>query len=159
MSYRIGHGYDIHRVQPGGRMTLGGVVVAEDRSLIAHSDGDVVAHAVVDAIIGAMGQGDIGRHFPDHDSRWKDAPGSTFLRAAVDLAARHQMQVVNVDVTIIAQSPRLAGEIPAMVKWLGRITSGQVNIKAGTNEGCDAIGRGEAISATAVVLLSTTGVD
>ena len=159
MNYRIGHGYDIHRVQEGGRMTIGGVVVADDRSFIAHSDGDVVAHAVVDAIIGALGQGDIGRHFPDHDPRWKDAPGSTFLRAAVDLAARHQMKVVNIDVTILAEAPRLAEFIPGMVVWLSGITGGHVNIKAGTNEGCDAAGRGEAITAMAVVLLTSTGAD
>lgn len=159
MSYRIGHGYDIHRVQQGGRMTIGGVVVAEDRSFIAHSDGDVVAHAVVDAIIGALGQGDIGRHFPDTDSRWKNVPGSTFLRASVDLAGRHQMKVVNIDVTIMAEAPRLAGHIPAMARWLAGITGGQVNVKAGTNEGCDAIGRGEAISATVVALLRSEGTD
>lgn len=159
MSYRIGHGYDIHRVQKGGRMTIGGIVVAEDRSFIAHSDGDVVAHAVVDAIIGALGQGDIGRHFPDQDPRWKDAPGGTFLRAAVDLAARHQMKVVNLDVSILAESPRLAGEMPAMSRWLAGITGGQVNVKAGTNEGCDAVGRGEAICATAVVLLMSNRSD
>lgn len=151
---RIGHGYDIHRVQPGGRLTLAGVVVAEDRSFIAHSDGDVVIHAVVDAILGALGEGDIGRHFPNDDPRWKGAASSLFLESAMDLARKGGLSVVNLDVTILAESPKLSPHIPAMVDFLRRMIGGQVNIKAGTNEGCDAVGRGECICATAVVLLS-----
>src|SRR5687768_7481180 len=116
MNFRIGHGHDIHRIQPGGRMLLGGVVVAEDRSFIAHSDGDVVIHAVVDAILGALGAGDIGRHFPDTDPKWKNADSRVFLEAAVAMAQESGLAVVNLDVTILADSPRLAPHIPAMVE-------------------------------------------
>lgn len=151
---RIGHGYDIHRLQPGGRLTLAGIVVAEDRSFIAHSDGDVVIHAVVDAILGALGEGDIGRHFPNDDPRWKQAASGAFLESAMDLAKKRGMKLVNLDVAILAESPKLAPHIPAMVDSLRGMTGGQVNVKAGTNEGCDAVGRGECICASAVVLLS-----
>ena len=153
MTFRIGHGHDIHRIQPGGRMLLGGVVVAEDRSFIAHSDGDVVIHAVVDAILGALGAGDIGRHFPDTDPKWKGAHSREFLEAAVAMARESGLAVVNMDVTVLAESPKLSRHIPAMVANLRGIVGGQVNVKAGTNEGCDAVGRGECIVATAVVLL------
>lgn len=150
---RIGHGHDIHRVRPGGQMVLGGVVVADDRSFVAHSDGDVILHAVVDAILGALGEGDIGRHFSNDDPRWKDAASSAFLHAAMERARRRGLAVINLDVTVLAESPKLSGHIPAMVDRIGAITGGQVNVKAGTNEGCDAIGRGECVVATAVVLL------
>lgn len=154
MDFRIGHGHDVHRIQPGGRMVLGGVVVAEDRSFIAHSDGDVVIHAVVDAIMGALGEGDIGRHFANDDPRWKDADSRLFLEVAMDRARARGLGVANLDVTVLAESPRLAPHIPAMIGYIGGITGGQVNVKAGTNEGLDAIGRGECIVATAVVLLA-----
>ncbi len=154
MDFRIGHGHDVHRIQPGGRMVLGGVVVAEDRSFIAHSDGDVVIHAVVDAIMGALGEGDIGRHFANDDPRWKDADSRLFLEVAMDRARARGLGVANLDVTVLAESPRLAPHIPAMIDYIGAITGGQVNVKAGTNEGLDAIGRGECIVATAVVLLA-----
>jgi 2-C-methyl-D-erythritol 2,4-cyclodiphosphate synthase len=134
-------------------MILGGVAIEEGRSFIAHSDGDVLIHAAVDAILGALGEGDIGRHFPDIDPRWKGAASVAFLESAVALARGRGLAVVNLDLTVVAESPRLAPFIPQMTDSLRRITGGQVNIKAGTNEGCDAIGRHEAISATAVVLL------
>ena len=153
MTYRIGHGHDIHRTQPGGRLLLAGVVVEEGRSFIAHSDGDVVAHAVVDAILGALGQGDIGRHFPNSDPRWQDAASSVFLQHAMQIAKQQGFTAVNLDVTILAEAPKLALFIEPMRQWLIRLVGGQVNVKAGTNEGCDAVGRGEAIVATAVVLL------
>ncbi len=153
MNFRIGHGHDIHRIQAGGTLVLGGVVVARDRSFAAHSDGDVAIHAAVDAIFGALGAGDIGRHFANEDPRWKDAASTTFLEQAVAEARRLGFEIVNLDVTILAESPRLALHVPAMMDNLRRVTGGQVNVKAGTNEGCDSVGRGEAISATAVVLL------
>lgn len=156
MDLRIGHGHDVHRIQPGGRMVLGGVVVADDRSFIAHSDGDVVIHAVVDAIMGALGEGDIGRHFSNDDPRWKDAESRLFLEVAMDRARARGFGVVNLDVTVLAESPRLAPHIPAMIDYIRAITGGQVNVKAGTNEGLDAIGRGECIVATAVVLLGVS---
>ena len=150
---RIGHGHDIHRLQPGGTLRLAGVVVANDRSFVAHSDGDVVIHALVDAILGALGQGDIGRHFPNTDERWRGASSGVFLARALEMAQGQGLAVVNVDVTILAESPRLAPYLEAMTQSLAAVVGGQVNVKAGTNEGCDAIGRGEAIGATAVVLL------
>ncbi len=151
--FRVGYGHDVHRVQAGGRMVLAGVTVAEDRSFVAHSDGDVAIHAIVDAILGAIGAGDIGRHFPNTDPRWKNADSRLFLKAAVTAAKDASFGVVNLDVTILAESPKLAPHIDAMVRFLTEIVGGQVNVKAGTNEGTDAVGRGEAIVAHAVVLL------
>lgn len=154
---RIGHGYDLHRVQAGGRLVMAGVVVAEDLSPIAHSDGDVVIHAVVDALLGALGEGDIGEHFPDTDPRWKGAPSRVFLEYAAGRAATAGYRVLNVDVTVLAERPRLKPFKPQMALSLAsllHIDPGAVNIKAGTNEGCDAVGRGEAVAAHAVVLLA-----
>jgi 2-C-methyl-D-erythritol 2,4-cyclodiphosphate synthase len=153
-SFRIGHGYDLHRLQSGGQLVLGGVVVSTEISPIAHSDGDVVIHAIVDAICGALGTGDIGTHFPDTDPQYKNADSMAFLkqmRRDLEHAAFH---VVNVDVTILAERPRLAPFKAQMVASVARILGGSINIKAGTNEGVDAIGRGEAIAAHAVVLLA-----
>jgi len=152
--FRIGHGYDLHRLQSGGKLTLGGVVVAEDLSPVAHSDGDVVIHAVVDALLGAMGWGDIGQMFPNTDPRWKGAPSRIFLETVYGRVCEARYQLVNLDVTILAERPRLAPFKQQMAANLRRILAGQVNIKAGTNELCDAIGRGEAIGCHAVVLLA-----
>jgi 2-C-methyl-D-erythritol 2,4-cyclodiphosphate synthase len=151
---RIGHGYDLHRLQPGGKLVLGGVVVSTDMSPVAHSDGDVVIHAIVDAICGALGTGDIGTHFPDSSPQWKGAESRLFLEKMRRDLEKAGFLVVNVDVTILAERPRLSSFRPAMVENLRRILGGQINIKAGTNEGCDAVGRGEAIAAHAVVLLA-----
>lgn len=153
---RIGHGHDIHRIREGGVMILAGVEVERGRSFIAHSDGDVVAHAVVDAILGALGQGDIGRHFPNSDPRWLDASSDRFLTHAARLAGDAGFAVGNLDVTILAEAPRLGPHIPAMQRWLQGVVGGLVNVKGGTKEGCDAVGRGEAIEVTAVVLLVPT---
>ena len=152
--YRIGQGYDLHRLQPGGKLVLGGVVVSTDMSPVAHSDGDVVIHAIVDAICGALGTGDIGTHFPDSDPQWKGAESRLFLEKMRRDFEKAGFLVVNVDVTILAERPRLSSFRPAMVENLRRILGGQINVKAGTNEGCDAVGRGEAIAAHAVVLLA-----
>lgn len=151
--FRIGHGHDVHRVQPGGRMTLGGVVVAQNRSFIAHSDGDVAAHAVVDAVLGALGLGDIGRHFPNTDDRWANADSRIFLERAAALVREAKLATVNLDVTILAESPKLAPHVEAMARYFESILGGRANVKAGTNEGCDAVGRGECVVATAVILL------
>ena len=153
MPFRIGHGYDIHRLQPGGRLVLGGVTVAEDVSPVAHSDGDVVVHALVDALLGAMGWGDIGDHFPNSDPRWKGAASDVFLRTVYNEIVRYDYRLQSADVTILAERPRLAPHKAAMRDQLMAVLDGEVNIKAGTNEGCDAIGRGEAVAAHAVVLL------
>ncbi|HEY7117355.1 MAG TPA: 2-C-methyl-D-erythritol 2,4-cyclodiphosphate synthase [Tepidisphaeraceae bacterium] len=157
MNFRLGHGYDLHRLQSGGRLVLAGVEVATDLSPIAHSDGDVVLHALVDALLGAIAQGDIGELFPDTDPRWKDAPSRLFVEEAHRRVRAAGFQVVNADITILAERPRLKSHKPAMLDNLRQLLAGaQVNVKAGTNEKVDAIGRGEAIAAHAVVLLTSS---
>src|SRR4051794_14432060 len=153
---RIGHGYDLHRLQTGGRLLLGGVEVAQGISPVAHSDGDVVLHALVDALLGAMAWGDIGEHFPNTDPRWKDAPSRVFVEEVYARVTAAGYRVGNVDVTVLAERPKLKAFKRPMVEHVAQLLGvdpGQVNVKAGTNEGCDAIGRGEAIAAHAVVLL------
>ncbi len=152
--FLIGHGYDLHRLQQHGVLTLGGIKVADGLSPIAHSDGDVIIHALVDAILGALGLGDIGQHFPDSDSRWKNATSMQFLSHALSLAADQGWKVGNADITVLLEKPKLAAFKPAIRDALSAAVRAPVNIKAGTNEGCDAIGRGEAIAAHAVVLLA-----
>jgi 2-C-methyl-D-erythritol 2,4-cyclodiphosphate synthase len=152
--FLIGHGYDLHRLQPGGRLVLGGVEVADDMSPVAHSDGDVVIHALVDALLGAIGLGDIGEIFPNTDPQWKDAPSRVFLEHVYGRVRAAGYALVNADVTILAERPKLKSFKPAMRQYLTDFLGGPVNVKAGTNEGCDAIGRGEAIAAHAVVLLA-----
>src|SRR5687767_2833519 len=153
---RVGHGYDIHKLQPGGKLVLGGVVVSEQFSPIAHSDGDVVIHAIVDALLGALGWGDIGEMFPNTDARWKGAPSRTFLETLYPKVREEGYRLHNLDVTILAQQPKLAPFKRQMIDTLAQLLGpgGTINIKAGTNEGCDSIGRGEAIAAHAVVLLA-----
>jgi 2-C-methyl-D-erythritol 2,4-cyclodiphosphate synthase len=153
LPFRIGHGYDLHRLKQGGRLVLAGVLVSEEVGPIAHSDGDVVVHAIVDALLGAMGWGDIGQHFPDSDARWKGAASTVFLNTVFNEISRFDYFLVNLDVTITAESPRIGPFREQMIRHLANVLGGTVNIKAGTNEGCDAIGRGEAIAAHAVVLL------
>ena len=153
---RIGHGYDLHRLQASGTLMLGGLSVADGLSPVAHSDGDVVLHALVDALLGAMAWGDIGEHFPNNDPRWKDAPSRVFVATVYDKVRAAGYVVQNLDVTILAERPRLKAVKKPMTDSLAGLLSiapAQVNVKAGTNEGCDAIGRGEAIAAHAVVLL------
>ncbi|HEY7089470.1 MAG TPA: 2-C-methyl-D-erythritol 2,4-cyclodiphosphate synthase [Tepidisphaeraceae bacterium] len=154
--FRIGHGYDIHKLRSGGKLLLGGVVVSEELSPIAHSDGDVVIHALVDALLGAMGWGDIGQLFPDSDSQWKGAASRIFLQKVCDRIRDARSRPANVDITVQAQMPKIAPFRSQIVESLRGILGATciVNIKAGTNEGCDAVGRGEAIAAHAVVLLT-----
>ena len=152
--FRIGQGYDLHRLQAGGRLMLAGIKVADDLSPIAHSDGDVVLHAVVDALLGAMGWGDIGQMFPNSDPQWKNAESRIFVQRVYEKIQAEGFRVGNLDVTILAERPRLSGFRPAMVKNLSDLLGGLVNVKAGTNEGCDSIGTGQAIAAHAVVLLT-----
>jgi len=158
MNHRIGHGYDIHRLKTGGQLVLGGVVVAEGISAVAHSDGDVVIHAIVDAILGAMGRGDIGEHFPDTDPQHAGAVSTRFLDQVIRDMRDSGFRAVNVDVTIMAERPKLKPFKPQMIEHLQRALGPGVviNIKAGTNEGCGEIGRGEAVAAHAVVLLAST---
>ncbi|HEY8666841.1 MAG TPA: 2-C-methyl-D-erythritol 2,4-cyclodiphosphate synthase [Tepidisphaeraceae bacterium] len=150
---RIGHGYDLHRLRAGGTLMLGGVAVSQEISAIAHSDGDVVIHALVDALLGAMGWGDIGERFADTDPRWKDAASTVFLKDVHAAVREAHHALVNADITILAERPRLQAFKKPMASNLQQLLGGAINIKAGTNEGCDAIGRGEAIAAHAVVLL------
>jgi 2-C-methyl-D-erythritol 2,4-cyclodiphosphate synthase len=154
---RIGHGYDIHRLQTGGELVMGGVVVASDVSAVAHSDGDVVIHAIVDALLGALGLGDIGEHFPDTDPKYRGAQSILFLEHVKEHLRTGDWRIANCDVTIMAERPKLKPFKPKMKAFLENALACPVNIKAGTNEGCGEIGRGEAVAAHAVVLLSRAG--
>ncbi len=154
--FLVGHGYDIHRLQPGGKLTLCGVVVSEEISPIAHSDGDVVYHALVDAILGAMGLGDIGEMFPNTDLKWKDAASKLFVETALRRAKGAGYVPTNIDVTLLIERPKIKPFKPRMIESLRKIVGPTVtlNIKAGTNEGCDAIGQGAAVASYVVVLLA-----
>ena len=155
---RIGHGYDAHRFAPGAKLVLGGVVIAFDRGLAAHSDGDVLVHALCDALLGAAGLGDIGRHFPDSSPEFAGIDSRILLRRVIDLLGDRGFGVVNADATIIAQAPRLAPHLDRMRAHLASdlgIEIGEVNIKATTTEGMGFAGRGEGIAAHAVALVET----
>ena len=153
---RIGHGYDVHRFGEGDFITLGGLRIDHDRGLVAHSDGDVVLHALTDAILGAAALGDIGRHFPDTDPQFKGADSRMLLRHALSLVHAKGWQVGNVDVTIAAQAPKLAPHIETMCERVAedlQVARDQVNIKATTTEKLGFVGRKEGISVHAVALL------
>jgi 2-C-methyl-D-erythritol 2,4-cyclodiphosphate synthase len=157
---RIGHGYDIHRLKAGGTLVVGGVMAAHDIGAVAHSDGDVAIHALVDAILGALGAGDIGEMFPSSDPQWKNAASRIFLEGAMARVRRAGYAIGNVDLTVLAERPRLApfrGEICSTLAVLMHCDKSAVNVKAGTNEGCDCVGEGKAIAAHAVVILVPTG--
>lgn len=157
---RIGHGFDVHKFGGVGPCMLGGVAVPYEQGLLAHSDGDVVLHAVSDALLGAIGAGDIGRHFPDTDPRYKGADSRVLLRGAVALLAEKGWRPVNVDATLIAQQPKLAPHAAAMVANVAAdlgIGVDAVNIKGKTNERLGYLGREEAIEAQAVVLVERVG--
>ncbi|MGE5244751.1 MAG: 2-C-methyl-D-erythritol 4-phosphate cytidylyltransferase [Betaproteobacteria bacterium] len=153
---RVGTGYDLHRLVPGRPLIVGGVTVESDRGALGHSDADVVCHAVTDAILGAVSLGDIGRHFPDSDDRWKGASSLDLLARAAALVAGEGYEVGNVDVTVILERPRIKDHIDAMrrnVAAAAGIAVDRVSIKGKTNEGLDALGRAEAIAAHAVAIL------
>lgn len=153
---RVGTGYDLHRLVEGRALVLGGVVVPAGKGALGHSDADVVCHALTDAILGAVGLDDIGTHFPDTDSRWKDARSLDLLERAVALAVEGGFEIGNVDVTVVLEAPKLRAHIEAIRASLGSalgIGAERVSVKAKTNEGVDAVGRGEAIAAHAVALL------
>ncbi len=155
---RIGQGFDVHAFAPGRPLVLGGVTLPWPQGLAAHSDGDVVLHALCDALLGAAGLGDIGRHFPDDDPAWAGADSRDLLRRVVALVAAESLAPVNADITIVAQAPRLAPHIPAMRAHIAAdlaLPAGRVNLKATTSEGLGFTGRGEGIAALAVVLLAT----
>lgn len=153
---RIGHGYDAHRFASGRQLVLGGVAIDHSQGLVAHSDGDVLIHALCDALLGAAGLGDIGRHFPDSSDLYKDIDSRLLLQQVVELLNKHAMSVGNVDLTVVAQAPRLSPHIDRMCAVLALdlgIAVNRVNIKATTTEGMGFAGRGEGIACYGVVLL------
>ncbi len=153
---RVGIGFDIHRFGEGRRLVLGGVEFEGERGLLGHSDADVVTHAVIDALLGAAGQGDIGRHFPDSDERWRDARSLELLAAVRQMLEADNYQTINVDVALAAERPRLASNVEAMRDRLADtlgIDPRFVSVKATTAEGLGAIGRVEGIAAWAVALI------
>ena len=153
---RAGTGYDLHRLVEGRSLVIGGVTIPSERGALGHSDADVVCHAATDAILGAAGLGDIGRHFPDDDPRWKDANSLALLAQATAMVAREGYEVGNLDVTVVLERPKIKDNIDEMRARVARaigIDASRVSIKGKTNEGVDAIGRGEAIAAHAVALV------
>ena len=153
---RIGQGFDVHALVTGRKLIIGGVTIPFEKGLDGHSDADVLLHAITDALFGAAGLGDIGRHFPDTDPSFKGADSRVLLREAAKRVRDAGYAVVNIDATIIAQAPKMAPHIPAMVKRIAEdvgIAAGDVNVKAKTTEFLGFTGRGEGIAAEAVVLL------
>lgn len=161
MRVRIGHGFDVHAVGAGDHLTLGGVRIPYHQGLLAHSDGDVLLHAICDALLGAAGLGDIGRHFPDSSAEFRDIDSRILLRRVLALLRQQHYSVSNLDATLIAQAPRLAPYIPAMVQCIAadlEVAPEQINVKATTTERLGYIGRGEGIAAHAVVLIEQQGI-
>lgn len=155
-NFRIGQGYDCHALVPGRKLIIGGVTIAHATGLLGHSDADVLLHAITDAVIGAAGLGDIGRHFPDTSAEFAGADSRVLLREAVKRVAAAGYAIGNVDATIIAQAPKMAPYIAGMVGNIAQdlgVEVGQVNVKAKTNEKLGYLGREEGIAAEAVVLI------
>lgn len=155
MTLRVGQGIDIHRFSedPHRQLVLGGVVIEGARGLAGHSDADAVCHALADAILGAVGLGDLGRHFPDDDPKWEGANSVSLLTEVVRLAADKGFVCVNADCTVVADTPRLAPHTDAMVEQLGRVVNAPVSVKATRAEGIGALGRAEGIACLAIVLM------
>jgi 2-C-methyl-D-erythritol 2,4-cyclodiphosphate synthase len=153
---RAGIGYDLHRLAEGRKLILGGIEVPFHKGPVGHSDGDALAHAICDALLGAAGLGDIGTHFPDTDPKWKDVSSLRFLERVRELLAEQRLRIAHVDAVVITEKPKLGPHFPAMREALAKslgISPSAINLKAKTNEGVDAIGRGEAIAAQAIVTL------
>jgi 2-C-methyl-D-erythritol 2,4-cyclodiphosphate synthase len=156
-NFRIGEGWDIHALVPGRKLVIGGVDIPFERGLLGHSDADVLLHAITDALLGAAGLGDIGRHFPDTDERFKGADSALLLTEAARRVREQGFRIANVDSTVIAQAPRLAPHIDAMSERIAQaldLPPGQVNVKAKTAEKLGPVGEGLAIEARAIVLLA-----
>jgi 2-C-methyl-D-erythritol 2,4-cyclodiphosphate synthase len=153
---RSGIGYDLHRLSAGRKLMIGGIEVPFDKGSVGHSDGDVLAHALCDALLGAASLGDIGTHFPDTDPQWKGANSLMFLEHTRKLLDHKKLRIIHLDAVVICERPKLGPHFPAMrlalAKSLG-IASEQINLKAKTNEGTGAIGRGEAIAAHTIATL------
>jgi 2-C-methyl-D-erythritol 2,4-cyclodiphosphate synthase len=156
---RCGIGYDLHRLEAGRKLIIGGLEVPFDKGPVGHSDGDVLAHALCDALFGAAGLGDIGTHFPDSDPRWKGANSLQFLERAARLLEERKFSIEHVDAVVILERPKLGPHFPkmreALAKALG-VTADRIHLKAKTNEGVDAVGRGEAIASYVVATLEIT---
>jgi 2-C-methyl-D-erythritol 2,4-cyclodiphosphate synthase len=152
MAIRVGIGYDSHRFAEGERLVIGGVEIEHDRGLTGHSDADVLTHAVIDALLGACGLGDLGELFPPDEEQWRDADSIDMLRVAL---GRVTGAVANVDVTVICEEPKLGPYKAEMASRLSEVLSAPVSVKASTNEGMGAIGRGEGIACIAVALVDT----
>jgi 2-C-methyl-D-erythritol 2,4-cyclodiphosphate synthase len=153
---RAGIGYDLHRLAEGRKLILGGIEVAFPKGPVGHSDGDALAHAICDALLGAAGLGDIGTHFPDTDPKWKGVSSLRFLERVRELLAERGLRIAHIDAVVITEKPKLGPHFPAMREALGRalgVPPAAINLKAKTNEGVDAIGLGEAIAAHAIATL------
>jgi len=160
LSFRIGQGFDAHRLVPGRPLRLGGVLVPHDRGLEGHSDGDCLVHAVCDALLGALAAGDMGERFPSSDPRWKDAPGRVFLAEVRELIESRGFVLANLDATVIAQEPALATYLHAMRQQLAGalgVALEAVSVKVRSTDRLGSLGRGEGIAAQAVVLLRPEG--
>ncbi|PMR73202.1 2-C-methyl-D-erythritol 2,4-cyclodiphosphate synthase [Billgrantia endophytica] len=158
--FRIGHGFDVHRFGDGNHLMIGGVAIPFERGFVAHSDGDVLLHAISDALLGACALGDIGRHFPDTDAAWAGADSRALLRHVHGLVGEAGYRVGNVDATVVAQVPKMAPHIGGMVANIAAdlgVEPGAVNVKATTTERLGFTGRGEGIAAEAVALLMPMG--
>lgn len=156
MNIRVGQGWDLHRLVAGRALMLGGVAIPSELGELGHSDGDVLFHAIVDAMLGSIGAGDIGRHFPPSDQRWKDAPSRVFAGRAAEILAESGWRIVNVDSTVVLERPKLAPHIDsirASIAGALGLPVYAVSVKAKTHEGVDAAGRLEAIEAQAIVLV------
>jgi len=155
---RTGIGYDLHRLAEGRPLVVGGITVPFEKGPVGHSDGDVLAHAICDALLGAAGAGDIGTHFPDTDPRWKGVASLKFLEHARTLVGARGLKIVHIDAVVICERPKLGPHFPAMREALARalgVDAERVHLKAKTNEGVDAVGRGEAIAAHAIATLES----
>jgi 2-C-methyl-D-erythritol 2,4-cyclodiphosphate synthase len=158
--FRIGQGFDVHQLVEGRPLIIGGITIPYEKGLLGHSDADVLLHAVADACLGAIGEGDIGKHFPDTDEKYKDADSSGLLQHVWNLVESKGFSLVNVDCTIIAQKPKMAPYIEQMRAHIARLLNGtidQVNVKATTTEKLGFTGRGEGIAAQVSILLQQVG--
>jgi 2-C-methyl-D-erythritol 2,4-cyclodiphosphate synthase len=155
--FRIGHGFDVHRLARGRKLFLAGLEIPYSKGLLGHSDADVVLHAIINALLGAMGEGDIGTHFPDNDPKYKGIASGKLLDEVLKIARRKRLRVVNIDVTLLAQEPKLAPHYRSMRESVARqlkVKIDKINIKATTTEKLGWVGQGKGMAATAVVLLA-----
>jgi 2-C-methyl-D-erythritol 2,4-cyclodiphosphate synthase len=151
---RIGHGFDAHRLVEGRKLILGGMEIPYHLGLAGHSDADVLIHALMDALLGALGEGDIGRHFPDTDEQYRGADSLKLLEQVMNLVAAKNMRLINADITVVCQQPKLAPYLSEMKSKLAAVCGGEyINIKATTTEGMGYTGRGEGITTHAVVII------